>query len=229
MSRNQSAPLALAYVAPFVMYVVGTSVAARMGDWYPLGYAAVVVAASIVTWRLLRGSRIIVPHARIVEGVLVGIFGIVVWIVLSRLRLEDHISAYLPEWLSPGERSGYDPFQELSQPWAVWSFITARVVGLSIVVPVVEEVFWRGFLLRWITSPDWEHVPLGKFDLKSFLGVTLLFTLAHPEWLAAACYCMLLNGLLYRTRDLWNCIVAHAVSNLLLAIYILTTGTWWLW
>jgi membrane protease YdiL (CAAX protease family) len=59
--------------------------------------------------------------------------------------------------------------------------------------------------------------------------VTLLFTAAHPEWLAAAVYCAILNGLIYWKRDLWSCVVAHATSNLLLAVYILTTATWELW
>lgn len=65
--------------------------------------------------------------------------------------------------------------------------------------------------------------------MKSALIVTLLFALAHPEWLAAAVYCTLLNGLLYWKGDLWNCVVAHGVSNLVLAIYILFTGSWELW
>ena len=62
-----------------------------------------------------------------------------------------------------------------------------------------------------------------------FLIVILLFTVAHPEWLAAAVYCALLNGLFYWKKCLWCCIVAHSVSNLVLGAYILTTGAWWLW
>mgnify|MGYP002683041209 CR=1 FL=1 len=92
-----------------------------------------------------------------------------------------------------------------------------------------EEIFWRGFLLRWLTNAEWEKVPLGRFSGMSFLLVTLLFTLAHPEWLAAAVYCALLNGFIYWKQDLWSCVVAHGVSNLLLGLYVLTTEHWWLW
>jgi len=145
------------------------------------------------------------------------------------LHLEERMASLLPAWLRPGERSGFNPFQELSHPLAVWGFVVVRLVGLAVLVPVVEELFWRGFLLRWIISPDWEDVPLGKYQVTSFVLVTLLFTLAHPEWLAAACYCMLLNGLMYWKRDLWDCIVAHGVSNLVLGAYVLSTGAWWLW
>lgn len=53
--------------------------------------------------------------------------------------------------------------------------------------------------------------------------------MAHPEWLAAAVYSLLMNGLLYWKKDIWQCIVAHGVSNLLLAVYVLASGNWWLW
>jgi CAAX prenyl protease-like protein len=112
---------------------------------------------------------------------------------------------------------------------SVWGFVAVRLVGLALVVPVAEELFWRGFLARWLLGPDWQTRPVGQFTPVSFAIVTLLFTLAHPEWVAAAVYCALLNGLAYWTRDLWNCVVAHAVSNLVLGGYILTTGDWKLW
>ena len=227
--EEPSSRMAKSYVIPFVLYVLGTNVAAQVSGLYPPAYVAVVVLGGIVTWLLLRGRRIVVPHWRVAEAVVVGLVGIALWIGLSELRLEERIATYLPGWLRPGERIGFNPFEELTQPLAAWSFIAVRLIGLAVLVPVAEELFWRGFLLRWIISPDWQDVPLGKFSTTSFLLVTLLFMLAHPEWLAAACYCMLLNGLLNWKRDLWSCIVAHGVSNLVLGVYVLSTGTWWLW
>jgi len=211
------------------MYVLGVSLAARLPSIYPVAYAVVVVLVAAVTWMLLRGRRIVMPHWRVGQAVVVGLVGIALWIGLSELRLEECIAAYLPGWLRPEPRVGYDPFQQLTQPWAVWAFVGLRMIGLVVLVPVAEELFWRGFLLRWFISAEWEEVPLGRFSGSSFLFVTLLSTLAHPEWLAAAVYCALLNGLLYWKKDLWTCIVAHAVSNLALGLYILTTGAWWLW
>ena len=221
--------MAKSYVAPFVLYLLGTSLAAQVPNHYPLAYAAVVGIVGIVTCWLLRGRRIVVPHWRVAEAVGVGLVGIAIWIGLSELRLEESVMNYLPDWLRPGKRSSFDPFQELATPVSAWSFIAVRLIGLSVLVPVAEELFWRGFLLRWIISEDWQGVPVGKYQTTSFLVVTILFTLAHPEWLAAACYCVLLNGLLYWKRDLWLCIVAHGVSNLVLGIYILSTNAWGLW
>ena len=159
---------------------------------------------------------------------IVGLVGIAFWIGLCRLHLEEQAAHYLPTWMQP-KRAAFDPFQNITGPIMRWAFIAVRLGGLVILVPVVEELFWRGFLLRWFIAPDWQQVKLGQLSVASFVIVTLLFALAHSEWLAAAAYCGLLNGLLYWKRDLWNCVVAHGVSNLLLGIYILSVGDWELW
>ena len=221
--------MAKAYIVPFVLYLVGSAVVASWPEFFPLGYSAVVLVTGIVSWRLLFGRGILVPHAKITAGLLVGTAGIAAWIGLSELQLEQQLASFLPGWLRPAPRLGYNPREHISEPLFLWGFVGVRLFGLVILVPIAEELFWRGFLARWLKSPNWEQIPVGEFTAGSFLLVVLLFTLAHPEWLAAAVYCTMLNGLLIWKRDLWNCIVAHAVSNLLLAGYILTTGAWWLW
>ena len=217
------------YVLPFFVYVLGVSLAAQWPDQYPLVYAAVVAVTAAVAWPLWCGRRIAVPHWRVGAAILVGLVGIVLWIGLSELRLEAQIAEYLPGWLRPAARTAYNPFDELTGPVAIGGFVVLRLVGLVVLVPLVEELFWRGFLLRWVVSERWQDVPYGRFTVTSFLVVTLFFTLVHAEWFAAAVYCALLNGLLYWKRDLWTCIVAHGVSNLVLALYILSAGAWWMW
>jgi CAAX prenyl protease-like protein len=215
-------------VVPFVLYLLGVSAAAWAPRWYPLVYTGVVVVVGAATWALWPGRPLVTPHRRLGPAVLVGIVGIVLWIGLSELRLEQRLIPYLPEALRPQPRVGYNPFHELA-PWTAWLLVVVRLIGLAVLVPLVEELFWRGFLLRWLVAPDWQRVPPGQFGLGSFVGVTILFTLAHPEWLAAAVYCALLNGLMCWRKDLWSCIVAHGISNLLLGIYVLVTSAWWLW
>jgi CAAX prenyl protease-like protein len=219
----------VAYVVPFVLYLVLTQLPAALPQYYAGLYSAVVVIVGAVTVVLLWGRGLLQPHRRVLAGVVVGLVGIALWIGLSSLNLERRWIAYLPTSLQPSDRPAFNPFESIPHPVACWAFIGLRLLGLVVLVPVVEELFWRGFLLRWLISADWQRQPLGRFMPFSFVGVTLLFTLAHPEWLAAAVYCALLNGLIYWKRDLWNCVVAHAVSNLVLAIYILTTGNWQLW
>ena len=222
--------MAKAYILPFVLYLLGTTIISRFGDaWYPLSYSLLVGLVAGVAYCLLRGTHAIRPHMQIGHGIWIGLLGIGLWIGLSHLHLEQRLATLLPAWLSPDARVAYNPFEQLATPLAIWSFLAVRTVGLALLVPLVEEVFWRGFLLRWTIDPEWEKVPLGEYTWGSCMIVTAMFTLAHPEWLAAAVYCLLLNGLLYWKRDLWLCIVAHAVSNFALAIYVLWTESWWLW
>jgi CAAX prenyl protease-like protein len=217
-----------AYVLPFILYLGLTQVPAAYPDQYGWLYPATVALVTAVTIGLLHGRCLIGPHRNVLPGVSVGLIGIALWIGLCRLDLEQAVAVYLPSWLQP-TRAAFNPFKSISQPIAQWAFLAARLGGLVVLVPVVEELFWRGFLLRWLTSQNWQQQKLNEFSLQAFVIVTLLFALAHPEWLAAAVYCSLLNGLLYWKGDLWNCIVAHGVSNLVLAGYILFTGSWELW
>jgi len=222
--------VAQAFIIPFVLYLLGTSFIARFGDeWYPVAYSAVVAVTAITTFLLLRNKKIIQPHWRVLPAITVGLVGIALWIAISALGIERAIAEYLPSFLRPEERVGYNPFDELGSGISAWCFIGVRLFGIAVLVPVAEELFWRGFLLRWLIDPDWEKVPVGEYSLSSCAIVTLMFTLAHPEWLAAATYCLLINGLFYWKRDLWLCIVAHAVSNLALAVYVMCVGAWWLW
>ena len=225
--------LTKASVVPFLIYLGGSAWLAKFPtQWYWAAYSLVVTASAIAAWKLLgpQGrSELIRPHWRISSAIFIGLLGIFAWIALSHLNLEGRLATYLPDWLGPTQRVGFDPFEQLSSLSAIAAFLTVRLAGIAIVVPLVEELFWRSFLLRWTIDPDWQKIPLGSFTWRSCLIVTLLFTLAHPEWFAAATYCLLLNAFLYWKKDLWLCIVAHGVSNLSLAIYVLVSGNWWLW
>lgn len=215
-------------VVPFVLYLVLTQAASLWPAHYPILYTATVAIVGFATWILLRGTGLLQPHRHVTAGIGVGILGIALWIGLCRLNLDKHLQAWLPSGLQPN-RIGYNPLEAIEDPMTRWAFILVRIAGMALLVPVAEELFWRGFLLRWLISAHWEKVPLGRFTWPSFAGVTFLFMLAHPEWISAAVYCMLLNGLLYWKRDLWSCVVAHGISNLALAIYILASSDWSLW
>lgn len=217
------------YIVAFVLYIGGTWVCGEFPEHYAWLYPTLVILVTVATFVLLYGRRLLRPHWHVVQAALVGLIGIALWIAICHLEWDQAIATLLPSWLRPEPRVGFDPFTEIADSTARWLFIACRLAGLALLVPVVEELFWRGFLARWLRAPDWQKQPIGRFTLFSFAGVTLLFTLAHPEWLAAAVYCVLLNGLLMWTRDLWSCVVAHGVSNLALGIYILATGSWELW
>jgi CAAX prenyl protease-like protein len=217
------------YTLPFFLYLLLSQVPPAFPQSYSWLYPVVVLVVGSVAAGLLHGRQLLRPHRDVLPGVAVGLAGIAVWIVLCHLDLESSLRAFLPAWLRPAERASFNPFERIGDPFARCVFIVIRVIGLVVLVPVVEELFWRGFLIRWLISPNWQQQKPGQFTWFSFAAVTLLFALAHREWLAAAVYGGLLNGLWYWKRDLWNCVVAHAISNLVLAGYILATGNWQLW
>lgn len=141
-------------------------------------------------------------------------------------------------WISPQQffgvpprTDGFNPDVFAAQPAAYWFTVVLRFVRLAIVVPFVEEIFWRGFLLRYFINDDFEKVPLGAFSWLSFIAVTIGFTLVHSpaDWPAAAITGMLYNLVAYRSKSLASCVLAHAITNFLLGLWIMQTKQWGFW
>ncbi|MFQ5587562.1 MAG: CAAX prenyl protease-related protein [Nitrospiria bacterium] len=131
-------------------------------------------------------------------------------------------------WAMQGEAgAGYDPFQDGGGIGLFYAGM--RLVGAAFIVPVMEEVFWRSFIIRYIISPDFLKVRLGQFTWVSFLITVVLFGVEHNLWLAGMMAGIAYNLLLYKTRRLWPCIVAHGVTNFILGVHVLVTGEWFWW
>lgn len=127
-----------------------------------------------------------------------------------------------------GTLKGFNPL--LFQDQAIRYFMIAmRLAGAVLVVPVMEELFWRSFLIRYMVDQDFTAVPVGMFTWTSFLVTALLFGLEHNFILAGIMAGIAYNLLLYYTRSITHCILAHAVTNLLLGIYVLATQRWYFW
>lgn len=94
-----------------------------------------------------------------------------------------------------------------------------RVIGFAIITPLIEELFTRGFLIRYLVKQDWKEVPIGKFTWLSFIVTVLFFGLSHAEWLQGLIAGILLNLLYYRSKSVGSCVVAHGIANLLLLIF----------
>jgi CAAX prenyl protease-like protein len=141
-------------------------------------------------------------------------------------------------WIAPQEflgfaprRAGFDPETFAGQPVLYWLSVLFRFLRLVVVVPLVEEIFWRGFLLRYLIDEKFSRVPVGSFSWLSFSIVTLGFGLAHSsaDWIAALITGGLYNFVAYRTRSLASCVLAHAVTNFCLGLWIMTTRQWGFW
>jgi len=160
---------------------------------------------------------------------LVGVLGVVVWILLAELQRNSDLWANVA-WDSFGKRSAFNPLKELSaNPNWAYVFLAIRFLGLAIVVPIIEELFLRGFLMRFVMEPNWEKVPFGQASALALVVGTAFPMLSHPgELLAAAVWFSAVSWLMVKTKSYWDCVVAHGITNLLLGIYVVTTGNWYL-
>lgn len=125
------------------------------------------------------------------------------------------------------------PDTEISRVYAPetcgWPLTITRILGSALVISVIEEFFWRGFVYRWTLKEKFLEADLGQWNVGMFWLVCLFFGLEHHRWfvgvLAGAAY----GWMIIRTRDVWAASVAHGVTNLLLGIYVLTTGKFIFW
>ena len=135
----------------------------------------------------------------------------------------------LPEGYYPQiGHSEFNPYNQ-SGSFPLSLTITIRVIGASIVVPVMEELFWRSFALRYAIRTDFKSLPLGQFSWFSFIFVSLVFGFEHHRWLVGIIAGLVYAGILYRSRNLFIPISSHAITNFVLAIYVLWTQNWSFW
>jgi uncharacterized protein len=200
--------------------------------YYPWVYAAKIaltLAAIALVWPGYRRF----PFRLTPPAIVVGVVGGVLWVGLCLLDLEHrYIFPFLSQfhlgWLiGAGSRSAFNPFEQLAdKPVWAWTFLAVRFLGLVVVVPVIEEFFLRGFVMRFVVDRDWWEVPFGKVNRLAIVLGTAVPMLMHPgELLAALIWFSLITWLMLRTRNIWDCVAAHAITNLILGIYVVHSGT----
>ena len=125
---------------------------------------------------------------------------------------------------------GTAPFLPVDASGALdWPLVAVRWVGAALLVPVMEELFWRSWLMRWIASPQWEGVDPRRAGLKAIVLSTFVFMLAHTLWLAAIVAGLAYAWLYVRSGKLWLPVIAHAVTNGVLGVWVVMTGRWEFW
>lgn len=171
-------------------------------------------------------------------GIVVGLLGISLWILPTHLYTTlDLGGGSDPRWykwlgLAPRDE-GFDAkvFEGNTTLW--WMAVIARFVRAVVVVALIEEIFWRGFLMRFLLKPDGNYwkVPFGVFHWRSYLVVTLAFTFVHDpvDWLSCIIFGSMMYWLAVKTKSLFACILAHGVANLAMGCYALSFGKFGLW
>jgi CAAX prenyl protease-like protein len=132
--------------------------------------------------------------------------------------------------LSP-RLAGFDPGVFSAYRGIYWASLVVRFLRLIVVVPLLEEIFWRGFLLRYLISEDFDKVPFGAYSLTANAVVAAGFMLEHSprDWPAALATGLLYNFIAFRTKSLSSCVLAHALTNALLGAFIVATRQWGFW
>jgi hypothetical protein len=246
----------LTFLLPFIVYMVvgslepsppkpatklpdGTTRPAINQNWFGLEYRQYPIVYTVKIALTIAAMVFVLPGYRTFPfrisplAIVVGVIGIVLWIGLCKLGLERKLLAPLglESFLGLGERPAFKPLEELAATpiWA-YTFLTIRFLGLAAVVPIIEEFFLRGFLMRFVIRDTWWTVPFGTLTKTAAIIGTAVPMLMHPaELLAAAVWFSLVTWLMVRTKNIWDCVAAHAVTNLLLGIWVVTQHEWQLW
>jgi hypothetical protein len=183
-------------------YAVRVAIVALLLAWFWRGYVELDAAMKIgaAGWSIT---------------IAVGIAVFVVWITLDF------------QSLTFGSSPGYDPRGHDGGIHA--GMALTRLAGAALVVPLMEELFWRSFLMRWIHSPRFLEVDARAVGMKALAVSAVLFALEHHQWFAGLLAGLAYGWLYLRTGNLWTAVVAHGITNALLGAWVLITGAWQFW
>ena len=233
---------------PFACHMFAISVIATITGPYIAYPVAVILSGIALIWYWKKGKyselKTIkeVPIGDWMLAIFVGVVGIVLWIfpyhffpeiMFKKIPILGNKNIYLSftygtKIINGHPEATYMPFKDLSGHWLT-IFIAFRIFGAAVLVPFWEELFTRSAVTRFIIDEHYKDVPIGYYTKKSFLIALVIYTMSHPWWLVAVIWGGLTFWLYYYKKNLQLVIAAHAVSNLFLAVYVLTTGNFYLW
>lgn len=219
-------------VAPFVAFVLLTFLQGKAGTdsifWIYVLKSAIGAVFVWFMWPLVLEMR----WRFSIEAVIAGILVFVVWVGLDPFypRLNDVLGKMGIHTGTAGDSLVWNPKERFGPDsgWA-WFFIGVRLLASTLVVPPLEEVFYRSFLYRYIVRQDFTSVPIGQFHLVAFISTSIVFGLAHGEWLAGIICGLIYQWLVCWKRRLGDAMTAHAITNLLLGGWIIWKGAWHFW
>ena len=211
------------YVAPFLCFIAFLAISPKLALDARWDSPLRVIVLGIVCY-ICWPRELSLKPVRPLLSILVGIAVFLLWIAPDVL-----IHGYRHNFLFSNRlwklQSSLQP-SELHSSWVLF-WRTLRAV---VIVPIVEELFWRAWLMRWIINPDFEKVPLGAYSALAFWVTAVLFASEHGAYWDVG----LLTGIVYnfwmiRTKSVADCIVMHAVTNAVLSAYTIATAQWQYW
>ncbi len=218
VKRFRASPI-LARVVPFAVFALLTFAQGWFGEaaqyWI---YTLKTIVGAWLLWTVRR--EVMEMRWKLSwEAVLVGGIVFAAWVGLDGYYPElAHRSASFNPPRTFGAGSGF-----------ALAFIIVRLLGSSFVVPPLEEVFYRSFLYRFIIRSEFLQVPLARFEWKAFLAAGVVFGVGHYEWLPGVLCAFAYQALVCRKGRLGDAMTAHAITNFLLGIWVITRGAYFFW
>lgn len=215
----------LPWVAPFAVFMMLLAIGPSLPipqPWESLLRVGVLVAVLLTVSRdVLRPLR--VRHAW--PSVVLGLAVCAMWVAPDQL-----FAGWREHWLFQNSITGKVtttiPPSELADPLVA----VLRVLRAVLLVPILEELFWRGWLPRWIVNNDWQKVPLGAYHVAAFVATAVLFATEHgPFWEVGLLCGLIYNWWMWKTKSLGDLILVHAVTNGALAAFVLVTKQYAYW
>lgn len=204
---------------PFLIFVVITFFGGTMGgDGMFWLYAVKTAVGAWMVWEM----RKFVPEMRWSfswEALAVGIVIFIAWVGLDPLYPKNHLL------FKDTKESIWNPFAHFGEGSGIaWALISIRIFGMTIVVPPIEEAFYRSLVYRYIIKYDFTKVALHHFDGLALALTSFLFGFAHFQWLPGILCGLAYQALVIRRGHLGDAMTAHAITNFLLGVYVVWKG-----
>ena len=214
----------IAYVLPMAAFLAFTWAAGRWPSFYVASYAIKIVITAGLLFLFRKNYTKVTWHSWWL-GIALGVLGVFQWVGMEKGLL--HLWPHYPR----ASVEVFDPTRQFSSAAGLWSFVAIRWAGAALVVPVMEELFWRDYLWRTVSAPaDFKLAGIGEWDRGiPLLVVTTFFCCVHAQWATAIVWGLMVGGLLVYTRSLGACILMHATTNFLLGAYVLYAHDWAFW
>ncbi len=215
---------AVPYVLPFAIFIGLLMLAKPLSV---LGAAEQALWVALLAVVLFLFSRTVLDFrlANPVLSIGVGLLVFVVWIGPD-LLFPNYRSHWLFENSVTGKVATSMPATLLGSTFV----LLFRALRATVIVPIVEELFWRGWLMRWLIDREFWKVSLGAYTTSSFWMTALLFASEHgPFWDVGLAAGLLYNWLMIRTKSLADCMLAHAITNGCICVYVVKTGKFEYW
>ena len=207
-------PVAAALLVPFLVLMASAMVTALFSQGFDSLYPGkVLVTAASIAWFYLIYRRW--DWSWSWSSIGIGVVVFMGWMLLEPLASDVN--------------STIGASVAALRPSGAVGWVSSRVIGSVLIVPLVEEMAFRGVLPRRLAAADFESVEAGRFNWMAFLLSSIAFGLLHGRWLAG----MLAGGAyalaFYRRGKLGDAVIAHMTTNGMIAVYVLATGAWSLW